>query len=201
MVKWSNLAFPKEFGGLGLTETRTLNAALLAKWIFKIESSDESLCVELLRRKYFNLGGVFQCSPNRVSQFWSGILNTRKWLNLGSEWLVGEGTHIFFWLDVWQGDCPLKVIFAELFRICNQREMLIAALKHLGIDGLTIRRSFGPTELDRWYQVKLIIENLTLSSSPDTLRWCLNSNKKYTTKSLYRTILFRGAIDERLQFV
>lgn len=133
MVKWSHLAFPKEFGGLGLTETRTLNAALLAKWIFKIESSDESLCVELLRRKYLIFGGVFQCSSKRVSQFWSGILNTRKWFNLGSEWQVGNGTRIFFWLDIWQGDCPLKIIFTELFMICNQQEILIADLKHLDL--------------------------------------------------------------------
>lgn len=90
MVKWSHLAFPKEFGGLGLTETRTLNAALLAKWIFKIESSDESLCVELLRRKYLIFGGVFQCSSKRVSQFWSGILNTRKWFKLGLRMAGGE---------------------------------------------------------------------------------------------------------------
>lgn len=61
--------------------------------------------------------------------------------------------------------------------------------------------SMGPIELEQWHQIKLIIENLVLSSSPDTLRWCLNSNKKYTTKSLYRAILFRGALDERLQFV
>uniref|UniRef100_A0A0E0HMD7 Uncharacterized protein n=1 Tax=Oryza nivara TaxID=4536 RepID=A0A0E0HMD7_ORYNI len=38
MVKWFNLAFPKDFGGVDLTETRALNAALLAKWLVKIES-------------------------------------------------------------------------------------------------------------------------------------------------------------------
>ena len=67
MVKWSDLAFTKDFGGLGLTETRTLNVALLAKWLFKIESADESLCTELLRKKYLQHGGVFQCSPDSLS--------------------------------------------------------------------------------------------------------------------------------------
>uniref|UniRef100_A0A0D9YDN1 NAC-A/B domain-containing protein n=1 Tax=Oryza glumipatula TaxID=40148 RepID=A0A0D9YDN1_9ORYZ len=52
MVKWEDMAFPKDFSGLGFTETRKMNIALLAKWIIKIESDDKSLCIELLRRKY-----------------------------------------------------------------------------------------------------------------------------------------------------
>lgn len=61
MIKWTDLAFPKDFGGLSLTETRALNIALIAKWLIKIESLDKSLCVELLRKKYLRNSGVFQC--------------------------------------------------------------------------------------------------------------------------------------------
>lgn len=56
MVKWSDLAFPKDFGGVGLTETRTLNITLLAKWVIKIESADKSLCVELEGNTSSSLG-------------------------------------------------------------------------------------------------------------------------------------------------
>lgn len=52
MVKWEDMAFPKDFGGLGFTETRRMNAALLAKWIIKLESNDQSLCLQVLRGKY-----------------------------------------------------------------------------------------------------------------------------------------------------
>lgn len=100
MVKWSDLAFPKEFGGLGFTETRILNTALLAKQLFKIESPDKSLCVELLRKKYLHDGGMFQCSPDRASQFWVGVLRARKWMKLGSKWQVGNGTLLTTKFDV-----------------------------------------------------------------------------------------------------
>lgn len=59
MVRWEDMAFPKDFGGLGFSETRRMNIALLANWIIKIESDEKSLCLEVLRRKYLQEGGVF----------------------------------------------------------------------------------------------------------------------------------------------
>lgn len=120
MVRWLDLAFPKEFGGIGLTETRTLNTALLAKWIMKVESDDKSLCTELLRRKYLQDKRIFQCKAEKGSQFWKGVVNIRRWMHLGSEWNLGDGKHIRFWHDVWHGSCPLKIVFSQLFEICNQ---------------------------------------------------------------------------------
>jgi hypothetical protein len=37
MVKWTDLARPKDFSGLGFTETRLMNKCLLSKWIIKLE--------------------------------------------------------------------------------------------------------------------------------------------------------------------
>ncbi len=36
MTKWKDMAFPKDFGGLGFTETRKINIALLVKWLMLI---------------------------------------------------------------------------------------------------------------------------------------------------------------------
>lgn len=144
MVKWEDMAFPKDFGGLGFTETRAMNIALLAKWIFKLESPDQSLCTSLLRNKYLQEGGVFQCRAEEGSQFWKGVLSTRDWVKLGTEWLVGDGRHILFWKDVWVHPCPLKTSFPLLFEICNQQSILVAEIKQAGIEGLSFRRSFGP---------------------------------------------------------
>lgn len=125
MIKWTDLAFPKDFGGLSLTETRALNIALIAKWLIKIESLDKSLCVELLRKKYLRNSGVFQC-PDSGSQFQKGIMNIRKWIRLGSERSLGRGDHIWFWHDAWYGTCPQKTCFPRIFEICNQQNILVA---------------------------------------------------------------------------
>uniref|UniRef100_A0A0E0IA23 Uncharacterized protein n=1 Tax=Oryza nivara TaxID=4536 RepID=A0A0E0IA23_ORYNI len=43
MVRWVDMAFPKDFGGLGFTETRAMNTALIAKCIFKLKSNDQNV--------------------------------------------------------------------------------------------------------------------------------------------------------------
>ncbi|EEE50914.1 hypothetical protein OsJ_31432 [Oryza sativa Japonica Group] len=61
-----------------------------------------------------------------------------------------------------------------------------------GTDCLSFRRSFGPAEITEWEELKKVIDNLETSPVPDTLLWGLATNKKYTTKSMYRTLTFRG---------
>ncbi|BAH91253.1 Os01g0698900 [Oryza sativa Japonica Group] len=165
------MAFPKDFSGLGFTETRKMNIALLAKWIIKIESDDKSLCIELLRRKYLVHGGFFQHKGGNVSQFWRGLLNIKRWMSFGSEWVLGNGESISFWQDVWWGTCPLKTLFPAIFRICNQQELLLSHLNQEGPDCLTFRRSFGPEEILEWGDLKEIIEQIEVSDSHDKLVW------------------------------
>lgn len=171
IVKWEDMAFPKDFSGLGFTETRKMNIALLAKWIIKIESDDKSLCIELLRRKYLVHGGFFQHKGGNVSQFWRGLLNIKRWMSFGSEWVLGNGESISFWQDVWWGTCPLKTLFPAIFRICNQQELLLSHLNQEGPDCLTFRRSFGPEEILEWGDLKEIIEQIEVSDSHDKLVW------------------------------
>jgi hypothetical protein len=52
MVKWVDLAKPKDFGGLGFTDTRVMNKCMLSKWIIKLERGDTDLCTKMLRNKY-----------------------------------------------------------------------------------------------------------------------------------------------------
>ena len=195
MVRWIDLAFPKEFGGIGLTETRMLNIALLAKWIIKLESHDNSLCIELLRKKYLQQGGIFQFVGEKGSQIWKGVLNVRKWMSLGSVWSLGNGSHIWFWQDVWLGTCPLKTRFHNIYEICNQQYITVSEVCTRGFDCLTFRRSFGNIEEEQWNELKEMIAEVLLSENPDTLTWGLSTNKKYTTKSLYEMIAFRGVRD------
>jgi hypothetical protein len=51
VIKWDALDKPKECGSLGFLETRAMNTALLGKWIHGLESGDQSLCIELLRKE------------------------------------------------------------------------------------------------------------------------------------------------------
>jgi hypothetical protein len=50
MVKWDELAKPKDHGGLGFIETRLMNMCMLSKWIFKLERGDWDMSYDWLRK-------------------------------------------------------------------------------------------------------------------------------------------------------
>lgn len=49
MMEWENLCLPKDYGGLGIINTRTMNEALLTKWIWRLYTCDDNdPCCRLL---------------------------------------------------------------------------------------------------------------------------------------------------------
>lgn len=113
---------------------------------------------------------------------------------------MGQGTHIWFWHNVWHGSCPLKICFPKIFEISNKQNILVADLL-AGSSCLTFRRSFGELESEEWLALYNIINSIEVNAKPDSLLWGLNPNKKFTTQSLYRSILFRGIRDTKMQGV
>jgi hypothetical protein len=66
MVSWQDICQPKSQGGLGVINTKTMNVALMAKWIWRMfsEQNSELLWLKLLRAKY-RVSELFS-SPNPV---------------------------------------------------------------------------------------------------------------------------------------
>jgi hypothetical protein len=63
MVKWEDLARPREFRGLVFTDTKLMNQYLLSRWIVKLERGDTDICSSLLKRKYLKDRGFFCVFP------------------------------------------------------------------------------------------------------------------------------------------
>jgi len=149
MVKWEALAVPKEFDGLGFIGTRAMNTSLLAKWIFKLDSGEKSLALEVLRKKYLNDKSFCQSKQKGCSQFWQGLGKAREWYGRGTKWILGNGRKIRFWHDVWMGDCPLKTLFPRLFRISRNLDWSGADAKEVDWQ-LDFRRRLGNEEVAEW---------------------------------------------------
>jgi hypothetical protein len=121
MAKWELMASPKKAGGAGFTNTRVMNKFLLAKWIFKIERGDNTICCNLLRQKYLGERSIFSYKKKSGSQFRKGLLAIREEVNSGLKYTLGNGRKIRFWIDTWSGGCGLNLMFPNLFAICNQQ--------------------------------------------------------------------------------
>jgi hypothetical protein len=91
MVKWADLARPREFGGLGFTDTRLMNKCLLSRWIIKLERGDSDLCSKMLRKKYLNQKSFFGINDREGSQFWKGLHEAKHICQNELKYVVGNG--------------------------------------------------------------------------------------------------------------
>jgi hypothetical protein len=90
MVKWENVCLPKDFGGLGIINTRLLNEALILKWAWRLQNlEDNDICGHLLKTKYFPNKPFAVSKPANGSQFWVGVQNVRWKLKWGANSFLG----------------------------------------------------------------------------------------------------------------
>ena len=54
MVKWSEICKPKDQGGLGVISSKRMNIALLSKWLWRIQTDEGGLWLEIIRAKYLH---------------------------------------------------------------------------------------------------------------------------------------------------
>jgi hypothetical protein len=120
MVDWATVCKPKQFGGLGILNTKTMNIALMLKWIWKYYQNTRGLWADLLRAKYLGERDFFSKDvPARGSQFWNSIQKLKWYFKLGARHKVHNGKWTYFWLDWWSGRGPLKTRYPLLFGCCS----------------------------------------------------------------------------------
>ncbi|KAE8793679.1 ABC transporter G family member 37 [Hordeum vulgare] len=188
MVKWSEICKPKDQGSLGIISSKPMNIALLAKWLWRIASGEGGLWLDIIRAKYLHGQPLVFAPRAGGSQFWQYIVRLLPVLRIRSSIVVGRGNSSLFWLDRWCGPQDFASRFQPLFFICVQQFISVAgALPNLA--GITFRRSFRPAERDLWDELVQCVSLHSPSLEDDVIHWRLEPNGRFTTKSLYQTIL------------
>jgi hypothetical protein len=186
----------KNAGGVGFTNSRVMNMCLLAKWLVKIEAGEDTICCNFLRQKYLGERGIFSYKRNNGSEFWKGLMSVREDVTRGLTYILWNGNKIRFWLDVWVGNCPLKVAFPRLFEICNHQERSVARVLRDGNLNMTFRRNFEAAQGVEWADLTALIEGISLSQLPDFVRWIFEKSGQFSTASLYRELVFPGVVNK-----
>jgi hypothetical protein len=101
-VSWSEVCMPKEQGGLGITNTKIMNVALMVKWIWRLfsENPNSSLWHQIIRAKYPGAGNIFNSSAIGGSPFWHSLHKIKEFFKLGARFQLGNGEWIRFWTDL-----------------------------------------------------------------------------------------------------
>ena len=188
MVKWSEICKPKDQGGLGVISSKRMDIALLLKWLWRIQTEEGGLWLEIIRAKYLRGQPLAFASRSSGSQFWQSVIRLMPVLRIGTAISVGSGAGTLFWLDRWAGPRSFAVRFPSLFSICTRPLLSVAvALADLGV--VTFRRTFGAAEREQWDELVECIALRSPSLEPDTLSWHLEPNGRFSTRSLYQVIV------------
>jgi hypothetical protein len=195
MVDWATVCKPREFGGLGILNTKNMNIALMCKWIWKLYQNAEGLWADLLRAKYLGDSHVFSSAvPAKGSQFWNAIQKIKWHFKLGARHHVQDGRKTMFWLDWWEGQGPLCDRFPQLFDCCVDPFVTVCDARSENGWDLQFRRSFGLAESVEWDNLGRIFYLCPALAGGDEVKWALEASGDFSTHSLYNRMSQGGAV-------
>ena len=104
LVSWTTVCTDKKVGGLGVRGLHKLNKALLGKWIWRFANERNSLWRKTIRRKFGESQGGW-CSGEVRNSFGTSLWKEIGWdmVSLNAKFVVGDGSRIRFWKDVFGG--------------------------------------------------------------------------------------------------
>ncbi|GAU10775.1 hypothetical protein TSUD_426480, partial [Trifolium subterraneum] len=115
-------------GGLGVTQVREFNLALLGKWCWRMLVDREGLWFRVLAARYGVEKGRLRDRGRRGSLWWKEITRIREGGELGGSWFgehvlkrVGDESDTYFWTDPWVDMIPLCVRFGRLFDLAENK--------------------------------------------------------------------------------
>jgi hypothetical protein len=174
-----------------LKDLTKFNISLMCKWWWKIESSD-SPWNDFMSKKYLRGSGIFY-SKSRPgdSPLWSDMQKIKSLYLSGRRMKVGDGRLTSFWHDAWCGKIPLKDSFPEIFHICNEQDITVAAAANLGWN-FSFRRYLSPNLAIQVHGLLRIVRQISLSQTKDKPVWKWTKDGIFSVKSMYNHLCGNG---------
>lgn len=196
-ISWNKLCRDKKTGGLGIKKLQRQNIAMLAKWWWKGKKETGKLWHTTLTNKY---GEDFLDKPHtshdKTSTIMKSMMQLRTETNLalfGKEnfhWILGNGTNIQFWNEIWWNKTSLSLKFKRLFSLATDKTITVrdavSALENQDTK-LIWRRQLRGWELLEEQTLVGIIKEIKLQKGPDRLIWNKGEGD-YTPKRGYMVL-------------
>ncbi|XP_058092153.1 uncharacterized protein LOC131238046 [Magnolia sinica] len=193
LMEWRQVCKPITEYGAGIKELKTMNRALLGKWIWRLGTEKNSLWNKIIKGKYGSSEGDWWTSESslyRTSAIWKGIYRLKKDVIQRIGFTVGKGDCIHFWTDIWLGDNPLKEKFPSIFRLAVKKNSLIAdnysIVANRVIWNIKCRRNLEDWEISEFVELLDYVHHAIPNQSlKDSLTWKADKSSVFTVRSLY----------------
>jgi hypothetical protein len=202
LVSWSMVCIPTREGGLGIRNLRLFNKALLGKWLWRYEHEKEALWRSVVDAKFGSLQAGW-CSLDPPGSYGVGLWKfIRKGWSLfrrHTKLIVGNGSRISFWDDLWVGEMPLKDAFPGLYDIVCDKSSLVA--EHLSLEyepfqwDVRFIRAAHDWEVDDLATFFALLYSVRIDcDAEDKLWWSPSRKGKFDVSSFYKTLVYKESV-------
>lgn len=99
---WQQLLLSKKEGGLGFRDLHAMNLALVAKQVWRIYRSPNTLWARIIKSLYFPNGSIWEAKRRtRASWGWQSLIQGRDFLNKHKAWMIKSGEKVKICGDQW----------------------------------------------------------------------------------------------------
>ncbi|RHN65973.1 putative RNA-directed DNA polymerase [Medicago truncatula] len=148
--------------------------------------------------------GFLRVGGRDGSVWWRNIAGLRSegWFFNNVSHLLGDGTNVLFWTDIWLGELSLRDRFSRLYELSLFKGESVATMKALGWDeageAWKWKRRLFAWEEESVAELTLLLHNVSLQAQQkDMWIWKADSSSSsYTVQSAYKMIMTQAPLDQ-----
>jgi hypothetical protein len=167
LVRWKVLCTSFEQGGLGILNLKTMNKALLVKWLWRFHNIQEKyLWKTIIENRYNN-----SRTTNNMSTFWKEVNKEKDIFITSISKKIGNGSKTLFWKDRWLNDCSLNIQYPFLFEISMEPNITVAQVIGYNRYYLSFTRSLTDTLRKQLMELYTKLSTISLNTQEDSYIW------------------------------
>ncbi|XP_071741292.1 uncharacterized mitochondrial protein AtMg00310-like [Rutidosis leptorrhynchoides] len=186
-VKWDKVLAPFDHGGLNIGSLKAFNIALVSKCRWRYVNNPDALCLSIIKSIH---GDIFVNTSGNGSSYWHNIVSTcSKAETVGIlpsnifHMVIGNGTKVRFWHDLWCGNTTLFSRFNRLYHLDLCKDDMVA---NKWVDGhwqwTWTREYLGTRNEQLLCSLQNDIDNIQLSDRIDSWSCSISNDGLYTVK-------------------
>jgi len=195
-VSWDNICRPLEEGGLEIKDVRKFNAALLAKWKWRLMSGEKGVWKYILLSKYGTKLNQRGRNQKKLSWWWCDLCKSCgegeevSWFHSEMGWKMGSGDKVRFWEDTWASSRALRDIYPRLYSISLNHRSKVAEVGEWEEEEwswkLSWRRSRFQWESELLDELLRVIDRIKpRRDTTDIQTWGGDASGVYSVKTAY----------------
>ncbi|XP_026377760.1 uncharacterized protein LOC113272068 [Papaver somniferum] len=184
-ISWSSVCKPKRLGSMGFKNTIKFNDALLAKLAWKMITDHNSLCVRILKAKYFHNKDPLcdEISP-RGSWIWRSIHRGLQIVKKYYIWNIGDCSSIKIWRHNWvTGIHHSQLSKTAQFSGNSDKVQSLIQQDSKQWKVQDNDQLFNQEESKKIQKIRIP------KNARDTLIWSLTRNGSFTVQSTYKALI------------